>query len=95
MATNVINDPASTTAAPVIRVVTRDIKSHMSISSRRRLPLGYSAADVPSCLKPTFDYLSAGSESEAVDFFSVSGRSPLTSISRSIINRIHSRLSDL
>lgn len=76
VANEVINDQASTAAAPVIRAVTRDIKRYMALaheaSEQRILPIGYSAADVRMNTRPSFDYLTADSVDESIDFFCVS-----------------------
>lgn len=76
VASEVINSHASTSAALVIRAVTRDIKRYMELaretSEQRVLPVGYSAADVRNLTRPTFDYLTAGSRDESIDFYCVS-----------------------
>ncbi|KAK2614752.1 hypothetical protein N8I77_001556 [Diaporthe amygdali] len=73
VANEVINDQASTAAAPVIRAVTRDIKRYMTLaheaSEQRILPIGYSAADVRMYTRASFDYLTADSVDESIDFF--------------------------
>lgn len=75
VANEVINSQASTAAAPVIRAATRDIKRYMAlaheISEQRVLPIGYSSADVRMFIRSTFDYLTAGSQDEAIDFYCV------------------------
>lgn len=76
VANEVINSHDSTAAASVIRAVTRDIKMYMTlareISEQRVLPVGYSAADVLMFTRRTFDYLTAGSKEESIDFYCVS-----------------------
>lgn len=78
VANEVINSHDSTAAASVIRAVTRDIKRYMTlareISEQRVLPVGYSAADVLMFTRRTFDYLTAGSREESIDFYCVSHR---------------------
>ncbi|KAI7774863.1 hypothetical protein LA080_007722 [Diaporthe eres] len=73
VASEVINSHASTAAAPVIRAVTRDIKRYMALaretSEQRVLPVGYSAADVRMVTRSTFDYLTAESKDESIDFY--------------------------
>lgn len=84
VASEVINSHASTAAASVIRVVTRDIKRYMTLaretSEQRVLPVGYSAADVRMFTRPTFDYLTAGSKDESIDFYCVSRQHECSSI---------------
>lgn len=76
VANEVINTHDSTAAASVIRAVTRDIKRYMAlagdISEQRVLPVGYSAADIAMLRRSTFDYLTAGSRDESIDFYCVS-----------------------
>jgi hypothetical protein len=76
VANEVINDHASTAAASVIRAVTRDVKRYIALareaSEQRVLPVDYSAADVRMFTRSTFDYLTAGSRDESIDFYCVS-----------------------
>jgi 1,3-beta-glucanosyltransferase GAS5 len=78
VANEVLNSGDSTIASPVIRAVTRDVKSYMAtaaeITGQRQLPVGYSASTCHLILKPTLDYFAAGPSEEAIDFFSVSPR---------------------
>ena len=71
----VINSQPSTIAAPVVRAVTRDVKRYMAlaheISGQRKLPVGYSSADVVMYIRQSFDYFTAGNRDEALDFFCV------------------------
>lgn len=66
----------STSAAPMIKTVIRDVKRYMSTAQssvgQRPLPLGYSACNSRVILKTTFDYFSAGDKDQTVDFFCVS-----------------------
>lgn len=75
-ASNVINNPQSQSAAPVVRAVVRDLKRYMqlknSASGQRILPIGYSAAAVQSLLGTTLKYLSLGDPRSSIDFFTVS-----------------------
>lgn len=70
----------STAAAPMIKMVIRDVKRYMNVAQesgaggQRRLPLGYSASNSRLILRTTFNYFTAGERSETVDFFCV--RSP-------------------
>lgn len=65
----------STSAAPMIKTVIRDVKRYMATAwasvGQRKLPLGYSASSTRLILKTTFDYFSAGTQGETVDFFCV------------------------
>ncbi|KAL1875471.1 DNA photolyase phr1 [Diaporthe australafricana] len=75
VANELINGAPSTTVAPIIRAVTRDVKRYMALaqdaSGQRILPVGYSAADVRMYTRPTFDFLTAGSVDDSVDFFCI------------------------
>lgn len=78
----------STAAAPMIKTVIRDVKQYMATAQesagQRRLPIGYSASNSRMLLKTTFDYFTAGSKEEIVDFFCVrtlkSNASPIRSL---------------
>lgn len=66
----------STSLAPMIKTVIRDVKKYMAtandITGQRQLPIGYSASTGRLILRTTFDYFTAGKEDETVDFFCVS-----------------------
>ncbi|KAI7780112.1 hypothetical protein LA080_000031 [Diaporthe eres] len=63
----------STSLAPMIKTVIRDVKKYMAtateITGQRQLPIGYSASTGRLILRTTFDYFTAGKEDETVDFF--------------------------
>lgn len=65
----------STSLAPMIKTVIRDVKKYMAtateITGQRQLPIGYSASTGRLILRTTFDYFTAGKEDETVDFFCV------------------------
>jgi hypothetical protein len=65
----------STSLAPMIKTVIRDVKKYMAtakeITGQRQLPIGYSASTGRLILRTTFDYFTAGKEEETVDFFCV------------------------
>ncbi|KAH6891371.1 1,3-beta-glucanosyltransferase Gel1 [Thelonectria olida] len=66
----VINDEADTDkSAPYIKAVTRDIKNYMNARDLRKVPVGYSAADVSSNRLQTAKYMNCGSDSMRSDFF--------------------------
>lgn len=70
----------STSLAPMIKTVIRDVKKYMAtateITGQRQLPIGYSASTGRLILRTTFDYFTAGKEDETVDFFCVSHHHP-------------------
>lgn len=56
-------------AAPFVKAVTRDMKNYMNSRGLRRVPVGYSAADVSSNRLQTANYMNCGSDDMRSDFF--------------------------
>jgi hypothetical protein len=66
----VINDePDTDGAAPYVKAVTRDIRNYLNARGLRKIPVGYSAADVESNRMQTADYFNCGSDDMRSDFF--------------------------
>lgn len=66
----VINDEKGTDkAAPYVKAVTRDMKNYLSARDLRKVPVGYSAADVSSNRMETAKYFNCGSDDMRSDFF--------------------------
>ena len=66
----VINETtASTVAAPYIKAVTRDMKQYIGNRNYRKIPVGYSAADVTSNRYETAQFMNCGTDDERSDFF--------------------------
>lgn len=65
----VINDGPSSNAAPYIKAVTRDIRSYLSSQKLRKVPVGYSAADVDTNRLEMAEYMNCGTDDERSDFF--------------------------
>ncbi|KHN96638.1 1,3-beta-glucanosyltransferase Gel1 [Metarhizium album ARSEF 1941] len=66
----VINDEKDTDkAAPYVKAVTRDIKNYMNSRGLRKVPVGYSAADVSSNRIQTAHYMNCGTDDMRSDFF--------------------------
>ena len=65
----VINDDATTNCAPFVKAVTRDIKSYMNARKLRKVPVGYSAADVESNRYEMADYMNCGEDAVRSDFY--------------------------
>jgi len=65
----VINDDKTTNCAPYVKAVTRDIKSYMNAQGLRKIPVGYSAADVESNRYEMADYMNCGDDAVRSDFF--------------------------
>jgi len=68
-ANEVINDNATSFAAPYIKAVVRDLKQYIKARGYRTIPVGYSAADVDSNRFQTAQYLNCGDDSVRSDFF--------------------------
>ena len=66
----VINETtASTVCAPYIKAVTRDMKQYQGDQKLRKIPIGYSAADVSSNRYETAEFMNCGTDDERSDFF--------------------------
>ncbi|KAH4016787.1 1,3-beta-glucanosyltransferase [Parastagonospora nodorum] len=65
----VINERNNTNAAPYIKAVTRDMKQYISNRKGRKIPVGYSAADVAENIEAQALYFNCGTEDERSDFF--------------------------
>ena len=66
----VINAKNNTNAAPYIKAVTRDMKRYIGAQADRRIPVGYSAADVKENIYQQAVYFACGDDDNArADFF--------------------------
>ncbi|KAG0652623.1 Glucan elongating glucanosyltransferase 1 [Hyphodiscus hymeniophilus] len=65
----VINDDTTTSAAPYVKAVTRDMRQYIGSRGYRQVPVGYSAADVDSNRLEMAEYMNCGSDDERSDFF--------------------------
>ena len=65
----VINDDRTTPSAPYIKAVTRDMKQYIGSRGYRKIPVGYSAADVSSNRFETAQFMNCGTDDERSDFF--------------------------
>lgn len=65
----VINDDSTTSAAPYVKAVTRDMRQYIGSRGYRKIPVGYSAADVDSNRYEMAEYMNCGSDDERSDFF--------------------------
>jgi hypothetical protein len=68
-ANEVINDDATTNDAPYVKAVTRDIKSYINARKLRKIPVGYSAADIDSNRYEMAAYMNCGDDAVRSDFF--------------------------
>ena len=65
----VINDDNTTSAAPYVKAVTRDMRQYIGSRGHRQIPVGYSAADVDSNRLEMAEYMNCGTADERSDFF--------------------------
>lgn len=65
----VINDGPTSAAAPYVKAVTRDIRQYIGSRGHRKIPVGYSAADVNTNRMQMAQYMNCGSDDERSDFF--------------------------
>jgi hypothetical protein len=68
-ANEVINNNATTFAAPYVKAVTRDMKAYIKARSYRAIPVGYSAADVEDNRYQMATYMNCGGSDVRSDFF--------------------------
>ncbi|KAF2021149.1 glycoside hydrolase family 72 protein [Aaosphaeria arxii CBS 175.79] len=65
----VINARNNTNAAPYIKAVTRDMKRFINNRLERKIPVGYSAADVAENIEQQALFFNCGTDDERSDFF--------------------------
>ncbi len=65
----VINDGPSSAAAPFVKAVTRDLRQYIGSRGYRKIPVGYSAADVDTNRVQMAQYMNCGTADERSDFF--------------------------
>ena len=65
----VINDGPTSAAAPYVKAVTRDIRQYIGSRGYRKIPVGYSAADVDTNRLQMAQYMNCGTDDERSDFF--------------------------
>ncbi len=68
----------TTLAAPYVKAVTRDMRSYISSRNYRKVPVGYSAADVSQNRMQLADYMNCGTDDERSDFFAFVSNSILS-----------------
>jgi hypothetical protein len=66
----VMNDEKDTDkSAPYVKAITRDMRNYIKARKLRKIPVGYSAADVSSNRMQTAHYMNCGSDDVRSDFF--------------------------
>ncbi|QIW96120.1 hypothetical protein AMS68_001638 [Peltaster fructicola] len=65
----VINDDTTTTCAPYVKAVTRDMRQYIKTRGYRSIPVGYSAADVESNRFEMAQYMNCGTDDQRSDFY--------------------------
>lgn len=70
-ANEVINDENTTSTAPYVKAVVRDMKSYISSQADRPIPVGYSAADISANRVQQAEYFNCGEDGERIDMFGI------------------------
>lgn len=68
-ANEVVDKDETTAAAPFVKAVTRDIRNYIDARGHRKIPVGYSAADIDSNRWEMAQYMNCGPDDERSDFF--------------------------
>jgi len=73
----VVNDTASSSnSAPFVKATTRDMRQYIAARGPRKVPVGYSAADVATNRMQLAAYMNCGTDEERSDFFAFVGLPP-------------------
>nr|POF17304.1 1,3-beta-glucanosyltransferase gel1 [Quercus suber] len=67
----VLNDDATTAAAPYVKAVTRDMKQYIAERGHRGIPVGYSAADVTGNQFVMAQYMACGDTESQGEFYAI------------------------
>lgn len=67
----VINNASNTNVAPYVKATTRDMKQYIGDRGYRKIPVGYSAADVDANQQLMAEYLNCGTDDQRADFYSI------------------------
>ena len=65
----VINNAETSSTAPYVKAVTRDMRQYIRNRKYRTIPVGYSAADVSENRLEMAEYMNCGTDDERSDFF--------------------------
>jgi 1,3-beta-glucanosyltransferase GAS1 len=66
----VITAPNGTAAAPYVKAATRDMKAYRDSKGYRKIPIGYSAADIATIRPMLQNYLACGTDtSDTIEFY--------------------------
>lgn len=68
-ANEVINDEKTTSSAPYVKAVIRDMKTYIKAQAKRKIPVGYSAADISLNREQQAKYFNCGEDDERLDMF--------------------------
>jgi hypothetical protein len=68
-ANEVLDKPDSSPTAPYVKAVNRDMKSYINARGYRKIPVGYSAADVTSNRLEMAQYMNCGPDAVRSDFY--------------------------
>ncbi|KAK6332906.1 hypothetical protein TWF696_002925 [Orbilia brochopaga] len=64
----VVDKPNNTAAATYVKATVRDMKAYQRARKQRLIPVGYSAADVPTNRQLIAEYMNSGTDAERADF---------------------------
>lgn len=64
-----INNIPTSDTAPYVKAVTRDMKQYIGNRGYRKIPVGYSAADIDDNRVEAAQYMNCGTDDERSDFF--------------------------
>ena len=65
----VIKDDKTSNCAPYVKAVTRDLRQYIGSRGYRKIPVGYSAADVESNRFEMAQYMNCGTDDQRSDFY--------------------------
>lgn len=68
-ANEVINNENTTSSAPYVKAVIRDMKQYIKAQAKRAIPVGYSAADISINREQQAKYFNCGEDEERLDMF--------------------------
>ncbi|MCJ1226403.1 hypothetical protein MMC12_003055 [Toensbergia leucococca] len=72
VANEVVDSSATSDCAPYVKAAARDIKAYRDGQNYRKIPVGYTSADVDIVQKPLADYLACGNNhSDSIDFYGI------------------------
>lgn len=65
----VMNDPETTSAAPFVKAIVRDLKGFRDARGYRKIPISYTSGDVPKLQLPAKSYLACGDQATTIEMY--------------------------